>query len=177
MIENLTQKEVAILIQARKICNIHNIRNSLNTRDICQAKGISRKTGYQWANKLEKKLKDREVNAYDFRDKNGFNEHMRAIKIVNGRKLSPEQKLKIYHDIIKSLNRSELAKKWGIDRNQLYQIIRLCDQILIEFFGKQKRNRKPDYKPFIVDNARSNTLQDTLNKTDNYHIAAELYYD
>lgn len=53
MADELTPEEVAILIQARKICNAKGLPRDIDVSTICGQAGISRKTGYQWAGKAE----------------------------------------------------------------------------------------------------------------------------
>jgi hypothetical protein len=53
MANELTPEEVAILIQARKICNAMGLPRDIDVSSICGQAGISRKTGYQWAGKVE----------------------------------------------------------------------------------------------------------------------------
>lgn len=50
--ERLTAEEVATLIRARKIAKAKGLRPEMDVKAICEAGGISRKTGYQWAEKL-----------------------------------------------------------------------------------------------------------------------------
>ena len=50
--EKLTAEEVATLIRARKIAKAKGLRPEMDVKAICEAGGISRKTGYQWAEKL-----------------------------------------------------------------------------------------------------------------------------
>jgi transposase len=50
--EKLTAEEVATLIRARKIAKAKGLGPDLDVKAICEAGGISRKTGYQWAEKL-----------------------------------------------------------------------------------------------------------------------------
>jgi len=52
MSDQLSPEEVAILIRARKIINARGIAKDADVKTICQAAGISRKTGYHWAEKL-----------------------------------------------------------------------------------------------------------------------------
>ena len=52
MSDQLSAEEVAILIRARKIINARGIAKDADVKTICQAGGISRKTGYQWAEKF-----------------------------------------------------------------------------------------------------------------------------
>jgi len=52
MSAKLNPEEVATVIKARKILNAQGLAPDTNVKTICQTAGISRKTGYQWANKL-----------------------------------------------------------------------------------------------------------------------------
>ena len=53
MAEELTPEEVALLIRAKKILNTKGLPRNIDVSGICEQAGISRKTGYQWAEKLE----------------------------------------------------------------------------------------------------------------------------
>jgi transposase len=53
MPEELTPEEVALLIRAKKIVNAKGLPRNIDVSGICERAGISRKTGYQWAEKLE----------------------------------------------------------------------------------------------------------------------------
>ena len=53
MDEKWTQQEVAFLIQARKLLKAKGLSKDADVKAICEAAGISRKTGYQWANGLK----------------------------------------------------------------------------------------------------------------------------
>ncbi|MBU1487474.1 hypothetical protein KKH56_05445 [bacterium] len=55
MNEDLSPDEVAILIRGRKILNAKGLSKDADVKKICEEAGISRKTGYQWATKLEQK--------------------------------------------------------------------------------------------------------------------------
>lgn len=61
MNENLTQEEVAILIRGKKILRAKGLSMDVDVKAICEAAGISRKTGYQWAGKLESAAEQNEV--------------------------------------------------------------------------------------------------------------------
>ena len=53
MNEQLSPDEVAIVIRARKILKAKGLPSDADVKTICEAAGISRKTGYQWAGKLD----------------------------------------------------------------------------------------------------------------------------
>lgn len=48
MAEKLTKEEVAILIRARQLLKDRGLGKDSDITEICEAAGISRKTGYQW---------------------------------------------------------------------------------------------------------------------------------
>jgi hypothetical protein len=53
MTDRLTPNEVALLIRAKKILKTKGLSKDANVKSICEAAGISRKTGYQWARSME----------------------------------------------------------------------------------------------------------------------------
>lgn len=53
MPDKLSSEEVAAVIKARKILKERDFPPDTDVATICRTAGISRKTGYQWANKLK----------------------------------------------------------------------------------------------------------------------------
>jgi hypothetical protein len=53
MVETLTQEEVALLIRARQLLKDKGLSKDSDVKSICEAAGISRKTGYQWASSVK----------------------------------------------------------------------------------------------------------------------------
>lgn len=51
--KELTPEEVAILIRGRKILKDRGIPKDADVSSICKMAGISRKTAYQWADRME----------------------------------------------------------------------------------------------------------------------------
>ena len=62
MTDELSPQEVALLIRARQLLKTKGLSKDADIKSICKAAGVSRKTGYQWANKL-KVSDDKEQNA------------------------------------------------------------------------------------------------------------------
>ena len=58
MTKELDPQEVALLIRSRQILKAKGLSKDADVKSICEAAGISRKTGYQWADNL--KLYDNE---------------------------------------------------------------------------------------------------------------------
>lgn len=53
MPERFSAQEVALLIRARQILKDKGLDKDMDVKGICEAAGVSRKTGYQWAKSLE----------------------------------------------------------------------------------------------------------------------------
>jgi transposase len=53
MSEELTPEEISLLIRGKKILNAKGLPRNIDVSSICEQAGISRKTGYQWADKFE----------------------------------------------------------------------------------------------------------------------------
>jgi transposase len=53
MTERLSPEEVALLIRARKLLKEKGLPKAADVKTICEIAGVSRKTGYQWANGLK----------------------------------------------------------------------------------------------------------------------------
>ena len=58
MSKELSRDEVAALIRARKILKVRGLAKDVDVKSICEVAGISRKTGYQWADKLGQRQDD-----------------------------------------------------------------------------------------------------------------------
>ena len=61
MNEEMSPDEIATLIRGRKILKARGLPKDADVKRICEEAGISRKTGYQWVNRLEQK-KESEVD-------------------------------------------------------------------------------------------------------------------
>ncbi len=77
-----------------------------------------------------------------------------AVKEGKGRKLSPERKLKLYQEFIQTSNRSELARKWGVDRSYMYEIARECEKAALESLSGHRAGRKPQGRPSTLEEAQ-----------------------
>ena len=110
--------------------------------------------GYSGFLDLREQFCDREIKAYDLEDHKDLNDLLMAVRTGKGRKLSPESKLKLYHEFVQASNKSELARKWGVDRSYMYEIARECDQALLDSFKGRKPGRKPEGRPSTLEDAR-----------------------
>ena len=53
MSDRLNTEQVAIVIKARQILKDKGLAKDADVKSICEAAGVSRKTGYQWAKSLQ----------------------------------------------------------------------------------------------------------------------------
>jgi len=118
--------------------------------------------GYSGYLDLREAFPDAEIKVYDLEDHKDPNELLVAVKSGKGRKLSPERKLKLYQEFLRSSNRAELARKWGVDRSYMYEVASECEETLLDTFSGRKPGRKPEGKPKTLEEAweRIKTLEE-----------------
>lgn len=109
--------------------------------------------GYSALVDLGEQFPQREIKIYDLEDHKDPNEFLMAVRSFKGRKLSPERKLKLYQEFLQSSNRSELARKWGMDRSYMYDIVRECEKNILDSFSGRKRGPKPEGRPSTLEEA------------------------
>lgn len=109
--------------------------------------------GYGAFYDLGEQYPEKKIEPYDLEGHKDPNELLIAIKGGKGRRLSPEKKLKLYQEFIQSTNKADLARKWGIDRSHMYEIVRECEQSLLDTFSGRKAGRKPKGKPATLEEA------------------------
>lgn len=63
------------------------------------------------------------------------------------KRYSPEEKLQVYKEYQRSQNKSAVARKFGINRSYLIEIIAECDQVLLKHFDQKKPGRKKADQP------------------------------
>lgn len=65
-----------------------------------------------------------------------------TLKSGADQKLSAEDKRLIYQDYHRSANKSEVARKWDINRSYMYEIVKECDALILSGFVHRHRGRK-----------------------------------
>ncbi|MDY7033975.1 MAG: toprim domain-containing protein [Thermodesulfobacteriota bacterium] len=110
---------------------------------------------------LLEEFPDAQIKAYDLEGHKDPNDLLKSIRAGKGRKLSAARKLKLYQEFLKTSNRTELARKWGIDRSYMYEIARECEETLLDTFSDRKPGHKPEGKPKTLEEAweRINALE------------------
>jgi hypothetical protein len=109
--------------------------------------------GYRAFLDLREQYPHLEIKVYDLEDYKDPNALLMAVKAGKGRKLSPERKLKLYHEFLQSSNRAEVARRWGVDRSYMYEIARECDRSVLDSFTGRKVGRKPEGRPSTLEEA------------------------
>lgn len=102
---------------------------------------------------LQERYPDKEVRVYDLEGHKDPNEFLMAVRRGKGRQLSPERKLQLYREFQRTNNKTELARRWGLDRSHLYQIVRDCEETMLEAFSDRKPGRPPAGRPKTVEEA------------------------
>jgi hypothetical protein len=102
---------------------------------------------------LQERYPDKAVRIYDLEGHKDPNAFLLAIRSGKGRKLNVERKLQLYREFHESKNRTELARRWGVDRSYLYEIIRDCEEAFVEALSGRKVGRPPKGKPATLEEA------------------------
>jgi DNA primase len=103
-------------------------------------------------------LKDRfphcRIKPYALEGYNDPNELLVAVREGKGRRLPPERKLRLYQAFMQTSNKSELARKWGVDRSYMYEIAQECEKGALEALSGRRAGRKPQGKPTSLEEAQ-----------------------
>ncbi len=100
---------------------------------------------------LEEYYPDKKVTQYPLRnckDPNGLLQSGSRF-----RRLSPDERLSLYRAFQSSDNRSELARKWGLDRSHMYTIVRDVEEMVIAGLSSRRPGRRPMDQPQSLTDA------------------------
>ncbi len=104
---------------------------------------------------LEERFSDRVLQVYDFGDSKDANEHLQKQKMRRSlKRLSVQDKLSLYQDYHRSDNKSEVARRWSINRSYMYEIVNECEAFILAGFSQRRRGRKPPGEPATITEAR-----------------------
>lgn len=120
-----------------------------NTQKILAAVDDDR-GGYSLALDLMECFADKELQVYALEGHKDPNELLMA----KGRRLSPERKLQLYREFLQASNKSELARRWGMDRSYIYEIVAECEKTLLDMFAERRPGRRPSGKPQTLEEAQ-----------------------
>ncbi len=102
---------------------------------------------------LKEQYPEKEVRVYDLEGHKDPNELLMGVRSGKGRRLSPDQKLRLYREFQRTENKTELAKRWGLDRSHLYEIVRGCEEMMLEAFSGRKPGRPRTGTPKTIEEA------------------------
>jgi transposase-like protein len=99
--------------------------------------------GFRGFLQLQETFPDKEFCVYDFSDSKDANEYLQSIRSKGaGGHLSGEDKLLLYKDYMRSENKSEVARRWGINRSYMYEVVRECESLIVEGFSGRRVGRR-----------------------------------
>ena len=102
---------------------------------------------------LTDRFPDKEIQVYDLEGHKDPNELLQSIGSGKGRKLSPERKLELYREFQQAPNKAQLARRWGIDRSYMYEIVGECEKTILDAFAGRRPGRKSAGKPASLQEA------------------------
>ena len=118
---------------------------------------------------LQEMFPDKEFSVCNYGDNNKDpNEYLQSEKKAEGSKssegsksLTSKDKLSIYQEYMKAKkkDKKKIALKWGINRTYMYQIIKECEEFILNGFTERRRGRKPTGAPKTLDEAISKISQ------------------
>jgi len=102
---------------------------------------------------LEEQFDGKEIRVMDFGESKDANEYLQEQRSGKVRRLSAGEKVTLYKEFQQSSNKTELARKWGINRSYMYEVVKECEQLLLEGFSSRRRGRKPEGAPVSYNEA------------------------
>ncbi len=97
---------------------------------------------------LEECFNDRVVRVYDLGESKDANDYLQAHgKRKKSRRLNAGDKLLLYQDYQRGGNKSEVARKWGINRSYMYEVVKECEELILSGFSQRRQGRKPSNEP------------------------------
>lgn len=88
----------------------------------------------------------------------GYGEHKDANDALRAGRadktnLSAEDKLNIFKAYMGSSNKAEVARRWGIDRSYMYEIVKACEGAVLAEMENRQVGRRPRDKPRNLEDA------------------------
>lgn len=96
---------------------------------------------------LQDMYPQKELRIYELEGHKDPNELLVARASQPRKTLSPQRRLELYREFQRSKNKTKLAEEWGIDRSYLYEVVRDCEQLLLEGLSSRRPGRPPRGTP------------------------------
>ena len=104
---------------------------------------------------LREAYPDKELVLWDLGEHKDANEHLLARRQAEARtSLSAKDKLAIYKEFTKAPNKSEVARRWGINRSYMYEIVNDCEELLLAGMSGRQAGRKARNEPRDLTQAK-----------------------
>jgi len=124
---------------------------------------------------LKEKYPEKQIEIYELQaNQKDINDRLLSEKqSAAAQNLTAQDKLAIYQAFIRSDNRSQLAREWGIDRSYLYKIVKECEQTIVNNFNDKRPGRKSAYD--VANRAEARSLLEQL-ETEQQQLARDKEY-
>jgi DNA primase len=119
--------------------------------------------GFRAVLDLKEKFPEKEFIVYNLGNCKDPNEYLQQVQAgKDPTNLTAQDKLALYKEALHAENKSKVALKWGINRTYMYQIIKECEEMIVEGFSHRRPGRKPDQAPCTLTEAiaRIDTLEE-----------------
>jgi DNA primase len=98
-------------------------------------------------------LDERRVVDYPLEGHKDPNELLRALNAGKRRQLTPRRKLDLCWEFVASGNKSEVARRWRIDRSYLYELVEQIEAAAIDGLEFRQAGRPPEGMPMTLEAA------------------------
>lgn len=103
---------------------------------------------------IQDRFPDKQISVFNLGNCKDPNEYLMATKEDKEEtSLTAEDKLTLYQKFMSAQNKTEVAQKWGINRSYMYEIIKECEENIINGFSHRRPGRKPQYAPATLEEA------------------------
>lgn len=97
---------------------------------------------------------DKEITITNFGAVKDANAYLQSEKSGSAAtNLTAQEKLSLYKDFMSAENKTDVALKWGVNRSYMYQIVKECDEMIVNGFSQRRPGRKRDGMPATLDEA------------------------
>ena len=104
---------------------------------------------------LADRFKERRIEVYDLAGLKDPNELLQwRLRRKRGGPLSPEEKLELYRDYVSSSNKSDVARRWNVNRGYMYELVESSEKSIVEMFGARRPGRPATSIPKDLAEAR-----------------------
>jgi len=103
---------------------------------------------------LQERFPDKEISVCNLGSCKDPNEYLQAVKAgKEPNRLTAEEKLALYKEFMRADTKSEVALRWGTNRSYLYQIVKECEEIVLQGFQERRPGRKCSQAPATLAEA------------------------